>query len=88
MRTKTPQQIYEQARRIFDAIAYSCWDGEKYIRTDKMCARLDKVHDITERYINNIYDYHVGVGNRKGLSTEESNRIFHLPTPVINYINR
>lgn len=86
MRTKTPYQIYKQEERIFTAIAYSCWDGEKYIRTDEMCRRIDKIRKIRERYIDNIYALHTD--NKNALSVEESNRIFYLPTPVINYINR
>lgn len=84
MRTKTPYQIYKQEERIFTAIAYSCWNGEKYIRTDEMHKRIDKINKIRERYIDNIYNYHAN--GRKGLSTEESNRIFYLPTPVSIYM--
>lgn len=84
MRTKTPHQIYKQEERIFKAIAYSCWDGEKYIRTDEMHKRIDKINKIRERYIDNIYNYHTG--NRRLISTEESNRIFYLPTPVSIYM--
>ena len=86
MKTKNCQQIYQQEERIFFAIAYSHWDGKKYVRNPEMMKRIEKVNKIRERYISNIYNYHTN--NRKGLSTEESNRIFHIQTPVSIYAKK
>lgn len=86
MRTKNCKQIYQQEERIFSAIAHSHWDGKKYLRYSEMIERIEKIEKIRERYISNIYNYHTN--DRKGLSTEESNRIFHIQTPVSIYAKK
>lgn len=87
MRTKTPQQIYDQADKLVIAIAKIHWDGKRFLDRPEMCRKIDKVHRAFERYVDNIYALHTD--NRKGLSVEESNHIWNnAATPVINYINR
>ena len=86
MKTKNCQQIYQQEERIFFAIAYSHWDGKKYVRNSEMIKRIERIKEIRERYIDNIYNYHAN--GHKGLSTEESNRIYYIQTPISIYAKK
>lgn len=80
MRTKTPQQIYEQTDRVLKSIF-------AMKRTEITRARWKRVVNAYATYIDNIFALHTD--NYDGLSVEESNHIwFNAATPVINYINR
>ena len=85
MRTKTPEQIYDQAAIILLKLAIRHWDGHNYVNFDRMCEMIDKIDVIRKRYVTNIYNYHTG--NREDISTEESNRIYRTPTEVSIYMN-
>lgn len=80
MRTKTPQQIYEQTDRILKSISAQG-------RTLVMRLRWMRIVNAYTRYVDNIYALHTD--NYNGLSVEESNHIwYNAATPVINYKNR
>ena len=80
MRTKTPQQIYEQANRLL----YSIYPMG---RTEVTRARWERVINAYATYVDNIYALHTN--NYDGLSVEESNYIWNnAATPVVNYLNR
>lgn len=80
MRTKTPQQIYEQTDRVLKSISAQ-------ERNEVTRARWKRVANAYATYVDNIYALHTD--NYDGLSVEESNHIWdNAATPVINYINR
>ena len=54
---KSAKQIQQQAQRIIDAAALASWNGKEYERHAELCARLDRVSAISDRYIKNICDY-------------------------------
>lgn len=55
MRTKTAEQIYEQADRIMKGFSLMSWNGKEYVNHDGLMKRLYLVRVITEKYVNNIY---------------------------------
>ncbi len=83
MRTKTPHQINEQARRLMKTLANASWNGREY--ADAKCnRRFERVFDVSEEYIKNIFN-HLGLDERN-CDKATSNRIYYLAaTPASIY---
>lgn len=43
MKTKSAKQIYAQADRIMDGMAFASWNGKEYVRHANLVARLEKI---------------------------------------------
>lgn len=88
MKTKTPEQIYEQVMNILREIALEKgrWEGIVYKGvTEEMRARARKACDIGWRYIDNIYAAN-GIKDRKNCGPELNNQIWETSaTPVSIY---
>lgn len=83
MKTKSIKQIYAQADRIIDGMANASWDGKEYENHANLVQRIEKVADICDNYVNNIYRY-FGVDSLT-CSASVANEIFIKQTPTQVY---
>lgn len=83
MKTKSAKEIYAQADRIIDGMAVSSWNGKEYENHDYLVQRLEKVADICDKYVNNIYRY-FGVDSLT-CSASVANRIYIKQMPAQVY---
>lgn len=86
MREKTPKQIATQGDRLMHELMFKSWDGKTY-SNEISNKRIDKVYEITWRYIDKIYSLNGMTRLESNACAIESNKIWNnAKTKVIDYI--
>lgn len=85
-RTKTAEQIYEQAQRTMNGFSLMAWDGKEYINHDRLMKRLYLIRGITEKYVNNIYKL-AGVDRYKADAATANEIYYNFRVETKKYMN-
>lgn len=57
MKTKSAEQIRKQGLHLMDVLACNSWNGKEYENHSDLVQRLEKIANICDRYVYNIYKY-------------------------------